>query len=60
MVYQCKRCGEHSSETANAFLTGIRKPISPIIQALKVRTEGMGGLNAVCRSFGLSKNTIMN
>jgi hypothetical protein len=39
VIYQCKTCGEHFSETTNTFLAGIRKPISLIIQVFKVRTE---------------------
>ncbi len=57
-IYRCKSCEEYFSETTNTFLAGIRKPISTIIHVIKARTEGMG-LNAVCRTFELSKNTVL-
>ncbi len=57
-IYRCKSCREYFSETTNTFLARIKKPISTIIHVIKARTEGMA-LNAVCRTFELSKNTVL-
>ncbi len=57
-IYRCKSREEYFSETTNTFLAGIRKPISTIIHVIKARTEGTG-LDAVCRTFELSKNTVL-
>ena len=57
--YQCIECHQVFSETKRTFLEGLKKPISLIIDVLKSRTEGMG-FNAVCRVFGISKNTLLD
>lgn len=59
LLYQCDDCQEVFSETKGTFLEGLRKPVSFIIQVLKVRSEGMG-LNAACRAFDIAKNTLLN
>lgn len=58
-IYQCSACGKYFSPTTNTFLAGIRKPISLITHVIKARTEGMG-VNATCRTFCLSKNTVLD
>jgi transposase-like protein len=58
-IHRCVDCDRFFSETSNAFLAGIRKPIGVIVQVIKARTEGMG-LNAASRTFDLAKNTIMD
>lgn len=59
MLYQCEACGKLFSETKGSFLEGIVKPISLIVQVLKARNEG-AGVNAVCRIFNISKNTLLD
>ena len=58
-MYQCRECHQVFSETKGTFLQGLRKPISLIINVLKSRSEGTG-LNAVCRIFEISKNTLLD
>jgi len=58
-LYQCRECQQVFSETKGTFLQGLRKPISLIINVLKSRSEGTG-LNAVCRVFEISKNTLLD
>ena len=58
-MYRCSECGALFSETNNTILAGLRKPVSLIVQVLKVRTEGLG-LNAACRAFGIAKNTLLD
>ena len=58
-LYQCIECHQVFSETKRTFLEGLKKPISLIINVLKSRSEGMG-FNAVCRVFGISKNTLLD
>lgn len=58
-IFCCTDCGRFFSETTNAFLAGIRKPITVIVQVLKARTEGVG-LNAASRIFNVARNTIVN
>ena len=58
-LYQCTRCKQVFSETKNTFLEGLKKPISFVIEVLKARSEGLG-LNAACRVFDVSKNTLLN
>ena len=55
----CMECHQVFSETKRTFLEGLKKPISLIIKVLKSRSEGMG-FNAVCRVFGISKNTLLD
>jgi len=40
-------------------MQGIRKPISEIWKVLKSRTEGLL-LNALSRTFGIAKNTLLD
>ena len=54
LLYQCDDCQKVFSETKGTFLEGLRKPVSFIIQVLKVRSEGIG-LNAACRAFDIAK-----
>ena len=57
-LYQCRECQQVFSETKGTFLEGLKKPISLIVSVLKSRSEG-AGLNAVCRIFEISKNTLL-
>jgi len=58
-LYKCEKCGNVFSETKGSFLEGLVTPIHIIIQVLISRSEGTG-FNAVCRIFGISKNTLLN
>lgn len=58
-IYKCEDCFSHFSETKNTFLQNLKKPISLIWQVIKARTEGMG-VNAVTRTFAISKNTLLS
>lgn len=58
-LYQCSECQQVFSETKGTFLEGLKKPISLIISVLKSRSEGVG-LNAACRIFEISKNTLLD
>jgi len=53
----CEDCGALFSETHSTFLFCIKKPIYLITFVLKALTDGMG-INACCRTFNISKNTI--
>lgn len=55
--YYCPRCHCYFSETYGTALAGLRTPLSRIQQILDALNDGMG-LNAVCRTFHVSKNTI--
>lgn len=57
-LHQCVDCQQVFSETKNTFLERLKKPISSIINVLNARSEGVG-FNAVCRVFGISKNTLL-
>jgi hypothetical protein len=57
-LYQCTECRQVFSETKRTFLEGLKKPLSLIIKVFQSRSEGMG-FNAVCRVFGISKNTLL-
>jgi transposase-like protein len=56
---QCTECQQIFSETKGTFLENLKKPISFIIHVLKSRSEGIG-FNAACRTFDISKNTLLN
>jgi len=56
-IYYCPACGRYFSQTYATPLAGLRTPLSRIQLILDALTEGMG-LNAVCRTFQVSKNTI--
>ena len=58
-LHRCTVCGTVFSETKNTIMAGIRKPVSLIVQVLKVRSEGLG-FNAACRSYEITKNTLLN
>ena len=59
ILYKCEKCGNIFSETKGSFLEGLVKPLHFIIQVLMARSEGLG-LNAACRVFTISKNTLLN
>lgn len=56
-IFQCQECGHYFSETQNTPLAGLKTPISRIRQVLQAVNEGLG-INAICRTFQVSKNTI--
>jgi len=56
-IYRCSECGSYFSETKHTFLEGLRTPLSRIAMVLDALNEGMG-INAACRVFKVSKNTI--
>ena len=56
-IYCCQQCGKYFSETKHTFLEGLRTPLSRIAQVLDALNDGMG-INAACRVFKVSKNTI--
>ena len=58
-MYECKDCWAYFSETKNTLLEDLKKPLSLIWNVLHARTEGMG-LNATARTFGISKNTVLD
>ena len=57
-LYECCCCEKVLSETKNTFLQGLRKPASLIVMVVKARAEGMA-FNAACRTFEISKNTLI-
>jgi len=58
-LHQCLECRQIFSETKGTFLERLRKPISFILYVLKSRSEGMG-FNAACRTFEISKHTLLD
>lgn len=56
-ILYCQRCGNYFSETSGTPLAGLRTPLSRIQQILTAIHEGFG-LNAACRPFKVSKNSI--
>jgi len=56
-IYRCSECGSYFSETKDTFLEGLRTPLSRIAMILDALNDGMG-INAACRVFKVSKNTI--
>lgn len=56
-IYRCVQCGSYFSETKDTFLEGLRTPLSRISTILDALNDGMG-INAACRVFKVSKNTI--
>jgi transposase-like protein len=58
-LYQCTACQKIFSETKSSVIEGLKKPISFIIHVLKAGSEGLG-FNATCRTFDISKNTLLN
>jgi len=58
-LYCCEDCCHVFAETSNSFMEGIRKPIDFVIKVLTARTEGLS-FNATCRTFNISKNTLLS
>ena len=58
-LYRCSNCRNIFSETKGTFLKGVNKPISFIVQALKLRSEGLG-FNATCRVLEIAKYTLLS
>ena len=58
-LFKCIECQKVFSETKGTFLEGLKKPMSLIISVLKARSEGLS-LNAACRVFEISKNTLLD
>jgi transposase-like protein len=58
-LFKCIACQAIFSETKGTLLEGLKKPISLLINVFKARSEGMS-LNATCRLFGISKNTLLD
>ena len=56
-IYICPTCGIYFSQTYDTPLAGLRTPLSRIQLILDAVTDGMG-INAVCRTFHVSKNTL--
>ena len=56
---QCSDCKNVFSETKGTFLEGINKPISLIVQALNLRSEGLG-FNATCRVLKIATDTLLS
>ena len=56
-IYHCWECTQRFSETKHTFLEKLRTPLSKIAQVLQALNDGMG-INAACRTFHLSKNTV--
>jgi hypothetical protein len=58
-ILHCCQCDIYFSETFATPIAGLRTELSRIIQILKTRTEGMS-LNATCRSFNVSKKSVID
>ena len=56
-IMHCQACGNYFSETSGTPLAGLRTPLSRIQQILSAVHEGLG-INAACRTFAVSKNSI--
>ncbi len=56
-LYYCLGCRSYFSETQNTALANLKTPISRIVLILQSLNEGQG-INAVCRVFEVSKNSI--
>lgn len=56
-VYGCAQCACYFSETFGTALAGLRTPLSRIQQIFDALNDGMG-VNAACRTFHVSKNTL--
>lgn len=56
-IYHCPACGQYFSQTYATPLAGLRTPLSRIQLILDALNDGMG-VNAVCRTFHISKNTL--
>ena len=58
-VYYCPECDAYFSQTYATPLAGLRTPLSRIQLILDALNDGLG-VNAVCRTFHVSKNTLTN
>ena len=56
-LYYCAACQCYFSETYGTALAGLRTPLSRIQQILDALNDGLS-VNATCRTFHVSKNTI--
>jgi transposase-like protein len=66
-LYYCPDCQGYFSETPNTPLANLKTPLSRIaacaslhmmsVEIVQALTEGLG-VNAVCRVFGVSKNSL--
>jgi transposase-like protein len=56
-LYYCPDCKRYFSETHNTPLANLKTPLSRIVEILQALNEGLG-VNAVCRLFRLSKNSL--
>jgi len=56
-LYYCGDCHCYFSETHGTALAGLRTPLSRISQILDALNDGLG-VNATCRTFQVSKNTL--
>lgn len=56
-LYYCGDCHRYFSETYGTALAGLRTPLSRIQQILDALNDGLG-VNAACRTFHVSKNTL--
>jgi len=56
-LYYCGDCHCYFSETHGTALAGLRTPLSGIQQILDALNDGLG-VNATCRTFHVSKNTL--
>ena len=58
-LYVCQDCFASFSETKSTLLEDLKTPLSVVWRVLNARTEGLG-LNATARTFGVSKNTVLD
>lgn len=58
-IYHCPACPCFFSETYDTPLAGLRTPLSRIQLILEALQEGLG-VNAACRTFHVSKDTLTN
>ena len=56
-LYRCPQCQRCFSETHDTPLANLKTPLSRIVESLQALNEGLG-VNAVCRVFGVSKNSL--
>ena len=56
-IYSCPECDQYFSQTYATPLAGLRTRLSRIQLILDALNDGMG-VNAVCRTFHVSKNTL--
>ena len=56
-LYRCPECQHCFSETHDTPLANLKTPLSQIVLILQALNEGLG-VNAVCRLFRVSKNSL--